>query len=84
MKVISLDSATPDEARYLKSDPYFCLVCGKRRLMAGRLECEYDRGYRDIKCLDCDATWVEIFELTAVEFTEPSEDGCWIEDEDEL
>lgn len=79
MKVISLDNASPDEARYLKSDPYFCLVCGERRLTASRMSCEYDRGYRDIRCLICDSAWVEVFELTAIEFGEPSEDGSWIE-----
>lgn len=55
------------KARYIKSDPYFCLYCEQRTVWGGHIESEEEFGIREVVCHSCKKRWKEVYHLAGIE-----------------
>lgn len=61
-----LPSADPVVREYLKMDGVCCLKCGGR-VEGGHIEVDCGEAWQEVRCLDCEACWTDVYKLVDVE-----------------
>lgn len=53
----------PDIEKYLKAKGVRCPYCGSEDLNAGGVEVDAGEALQDVRCLSCDESWTDVYEL---------------------
>jgi len=55
---------------YIKRGATRCLYCGSENINGEHFESDYGSAWQDVKCLDCDKEWTDLYTLTGVDLQE--------------
>jgi len=55
-----------DKKTYLSSKGLICPLCGSKLIHGGFIQIESGRAFQDMRCLECEGTWQDVYQLIDV------------------